>query len=75
MIQLRLQEVAEAKGLNISQVQIGSGLSMGTVRRYWYNETRAVYLDALDALCKFLKVKPGDLFDVERTSGRREDGA
>ena len=61
MIQVRLREIAEGKGLNMSQVQIGAGVSMGSVRRYWYNDTGIIYLDVLDALCEFLDVKPCDL--------------
>ena len=36
MAKLRLNEVAEQKGLNISQLQRKSGLTMGMIRRYWY---------------------------------------
>ena len=66
MPRLRLREVAEAQGFTISQLQRQTGLDMGMVRRYWYNEGRKgplteVNLAALHKLADVLKVKPGDL--------------
>ena len=61
MIEIRLKELAEAKKMNISQVQRQSGLTMGLVRRYWYNETEEIKLAALDSLCMLLQCAPGDL--------------
>lgn len=70
MAQIRLRELAEARGLNMSQVQRRSGLTMGTVRRYWYGTAAGkakgeplalVHLEALDALADLLGVQPGDL--------------
>ena len=60
-VHLRLKELAESKGLNLSQVQRQSGLTMGMVRRYWYNKTGQVTLEALGILADLLKVKPGEL--------------
>lgn len=67
-VRLRLKELAEARGLNMSQVQRQSGLTMMLVRRYWYNAGKngpleAVNLAAIDALSKTLRVQPGDLFE------------
>ena len=72
MTRLRLRELAEARGLNMSQVQRQTGLTMGQVRRYWYNDTSLVALDALSALARLLNVTPGELLvsdpvqDLER---------
>jgi transcriptional regulator with XRE-family HTH domain len=60
-VKIRLQELAEAQGLNLSQVQRRSGLTMTLVRRYWRNETSSVSLEALDTLSNLLQVAPGDL--------------
>jgi transcriptional regulator with XRE-family HTH domain len=65
MARLQLRELAESRGLNMSQVQRQTGLSMGQVRRYWYNDTTLVALDALSALAKLLNVTPGDLLTAE----------
>jgi transcriptional regulator with XRE-family HTH domain len=66
MTRLRLKELAEARGLNISQLQRQSGLDMGMVRRYWYNEgtkgpLHEVNLIALAKLAAVLNVHPGEL--------------
>ncbi len=68
MARLRLRELAEDRGLNMSQVQRQSGLTMGMVRRYWYNEVREVSLDALDKLAALLGVEPGELLSEESES-------
>jgi transcriptional regulator with XRE-family HTH domain len=70
MIRLRVKELAEARGLNISQLQRQSGLDLGMVRRYWYNEgTRGplseVNLIALGKLAEVLGVHPGELIDPD----------
>jgi len=71
---LRLREIAEARGFNISQLQRQTGLDMGMIRRYWYNEGRKgplteVNLIALDKIAQVLGVKPGDLL----ASGMEEE--
>jgi len=64
MIVIRLKDLSEAKGLNMSQVQRQTGLTMGLVRRYWHNETVEVKLSALETLCKLLDCQPGDLIQL-----------
>lgn len=65
MIKINLQSIAESKGFNMSQVQRQSGLTMGLVRRYWYNETEEVKLSALEKLCMLLGCTPGDMIQLE----------
>ncbi len=70
MLQLRLREVAENRGLNLSQLQRRTGLDIGMIRRYWYNEGRRgplteVNLPALNKLAQALDVPAGELL-VER---------
>ncbi len=60
-VSLRVRELAENQGLNISKLQIKSGLAMTTVRRYWYEEGEQVSLVALAALAKALNVEPSEL--------------
>lgn len=45
MPRLKVREIAEAQGLNMSQLQRKSGVTMPSVRRYWYNLIRAGRLD------------------------------
>ena len=63
MAYLRLKELAEAKdkNLTISQVQRSTGLTIGLVRRYWYNQTSSVTLEALEKLAAFLGVQENEL--------------
>lgn len=61
MIVIRLKELAEAKNLNMSQVQRRADITMGLVRRYWRNDTTSVDLRAIDRLCALLDCEPGDL--------------
>lgn len=68
---LRVRELAEQKGLNMSQLQRKSGVTMPSVRRYWYNTRdgkavgeplREVDLGVLRALATTLGVTTRDLF-------------
>jgi transcriptional regulator with XRE-family HTH domain len=61
MAKLRVKEVAEAKGLNQSQLQIKSGVTLSLLARYWKNRTDSVNLEAIEKIARALGVKPGDL--------------
>lgn len=74
MPRLKVREIAEAQGLNMSQLQRKSGVTMPSVRRYWYNtkdgksEGEAlseVNLSVLGAIASVLGVKTRDLFTDE----------
>ncbi len=74
MARLRLREVAEAQGFNMSLLQRQSGLTMGVVRRYWYNTANGlaegeplemVSLQHINRLAEVLKVRPGELLEEE----------
>ena len=75
MATIRLEELAKARGLNLSQVQRRTGLTMGAVRRYWHNTSGMVSLDALDKLAALLKVQPGELIGPGRGHNERASGA
>ncbi len=75
MARLRLRELAEARGFNMSSLSRESKLTLNMVRRYWYNTATGlengpplteVSLPALDALADVLNVAPGDI--IERTN-------
>ncbi len=70
MPKLRVQEVAKERGLNLSQLQKKAGVTMPSVRRYWYNTRdgkvegealREVDLTVLGAIAKALGVEARDL--------------
>ena len=76
MLRLRIKEVAEAQGLNRSQLQIKSGVTLPLLNRYWSNNTTEIRLDALEKIATALGVKAGDLFvEEEQASPEIEDGA
>lgn len=75
MARIRLRELAENKGLSISRLQIESRLSMGTVRRYWYNTTdgsehgsrlKMINLDVLDTFARVLNTTPDSLISPDK---------
>ena len=74
MPRLRVKELAESQGLNMSQLQRKSGVTMPSVRRYWYNTRdgkvegqalQEVDLTVLVAIAGVLGVKMRDLFTDE----------
>ena len=65
MVQLRIKELAEERNLNMSQLQKATQLDLGLIRRYWYNDTSMVRLDALTVFAAFFGVTVGDLFATE----------
>jgi transcriptional regulator with XRE-family HTH domain len=71
-VRVRLKEIAESKGLNMSQIQRRSGLTMMQIRRYWHNKGKhgaleQVSLPAIGALSRVLEVEPGELLGRENT--------
>lgn len=69
-IRLAIKEIAEAKKLNRSQLQLKSGVTIPLLNRYWNNETTSVTLDALERIAEVLDVEPGSLIvKAKRTSG------
>ena len=71
MVELRIREVAEEKGisnpLTLSQV---SGLGYATCHRIWNDPPVMIHLDTLDRLCDALDCEPGDLLVRTRSKGK-----
>jgi hypothetical protein len=72
MPKLKIQELARAKGFNISQLQLKTGVAMGTMRRYWYGTRdgkaegealQEVDLKILASIAETLEVRLVDLID------------
>jgi DNA-binding Xre family transcriptional regulator len=68
MARLQVKELAEARGLNISQLLLQANrltpsakLSYPTVHALWHNRTQRPDLATLSAIARALRVKPGDL--------------
>lgn len=72
-VRLRVRELAEARGLNISTFQREANLGMSTARRLWHNTSdgnpkgpplRRLDYDSLEALCRFFQVTPSELLEI-----------
>lgn len=68
VVRLFIKEVAESRGLNMSQLQRRAQLPMSTVQRYWHNKgikqgesLDSVRLVHLNALCEALECEPGEI--------------
>jgi transcriptional regulator with XRE-family HTH domain len=74
MARLRVKELAEQQGLNISQLQLKTGVAMGTMRRYWYSTKdgsahgpaiELVDLTTLAAIARAIGVRATDLINED----------
>ncbi len=72
LVRLKVREIAEAQNLNMSQLQRKAGVTMPSVRRYWYNTRdgkaegqplREIDLSVLVAIARVLGVRPVELID------------
>jgi hypothetical protein len=71
-VRLRVRELAEARGLNLSTFQREAKLPMSTARRVWFSTSSGsaqgeplaqISFDVIDTLSRFFGVEPGDLFE------------
>jgi DNA-binding Xre family transcriptional regulator len=61
MAKLCVQEVAQAKDITQSRLQILAEVTPKLLHRYWNNKTSAVDLVALEKIASALGVSPGEL--------------
>lgn len=70
VVRLRVKDLAEARGLNISSLQREAKIPMSTARRIWYSTSdgsedgpplKLVNLEVVDQLARFFGVHPGEL--------------
>jgi hypothetical protein len=71
-VRLRVRELAQARGLNLSTFQREAKLPMSTARRVWFSTStgsadgeplQQISFDVLDHLSAFFGVAPGELFE------------
>lgn len=76
-VRLRVKDLAEARGLNISSLQREAKIPMSTARRIWYSTSdgsekgpalKLVNLEVVDQLARFFDVAPGELFERAQES-------
>jgi transcriptional regulator with XRE-family HTH domain len=63
MLRIRVREIAEQKGFNISTLSRTSDVSQNTVRRLWHDQNRYPDLAVLERLSKVLEVATGSLIE------------
>lgn len=73
MVRLIIKELAEKQNLSQSRLQREAGITMNQLRRYWYNESESVVLDALSRIARVLGVKPGDLIVEDNEQETKEE--
>jgi len=61
MAKLRIKELAQARNVSQTQLQIVSGVTMPLLRRYWHNRTKSIELQPLEKIAKALGVRSGEL--------------
>ena len=69
LLKLRIQELAEAQGLNRNQLQLRSQVTLPLLNRYWNNTTTEIRLEALEKIARALRVHPKELIAFEEETG------
>ena len=76
MVELRLREVAERKGINNPlALSKESGVAYANCYKIWNNQQKMIGLDTLDRLCAALGCEPGDVLvrvDDGKPAGKRK---
>lgn len=79
MVRFRVKELAEAQGMNISDLHrrtnlMTPGIRIGrsTILRLWHNQGANPRMDSLVAVARALGVDAGDLIEPGTTLGNRK---
>ncbi len=63
MLRLRVKEVAQQKGFNMSSLSRASGISFRTIKRYFRDPYFHASLDTLYKIARAMNVPTSDLFE------------
>lgn len=63
MIQFRLDKLLEKRGWTAYRLAKESGIHPSVISKYVNNQVREISLDTLDALCRTLACRAGDLIE------------
>ena len=75
MVELKVRELAEQKGINNPLVlSRESGLAYANCHKLWNSRQKMISLDTIDRLCEALDCEPGDIF-VRVTGSKRKTRA
>jgi DNA-binding Xre family transcriptional regulator len=64
MIRLRVREVAEMQGLNMSRLARRADIDLKTVQRIWHDPTKEISTITLDKLATALGVPASELIET-----------
>ena len=63
MVRLRVKEVAEAKGYNMSSLSRAADVSFTTIKRLWRRPYGGANVETLDKIARVLGVSVADLIE------------
>ncbi len=63
MLRLRVKEVAESKGYDMSKLSRATDISFNTIRRLWKNPLEGANVQTLARIAKVLDVTVNDLLE------------
>ena len=66
MIRFRLDRALDVRGWTAYRLTQKSGIHPSVLSKYRHGEVREISVDTLDAMCKALRCKPGDLIEYVR---------
>jgi transcriptional regulator with XRE-family HTH domain len=61
MLRLRVREIAESQGWNMSSLSRAANISFNTVKRLWTKPYSGANIDTLDKIAKVLQVPMSEL--------------
>ncbi len=80
-IRLKIRDIAEARGLNISSFQREARVPMSTARRLWYSTgdgkesgpaLKLVNLEIIERIAEFFEVDAGELLESEKRDDNKK---
>lgn len=72
MVRLRVKEVAEAKGYNMSSLSRAADVSFTTIKRLWKRPDGGANVETLDKIARVLRVSVADLIEHVPDEGKKE---
>lgn len=63
MLRLRVREIAESQGWNMSSLSRAADISFNTVKRLWTKPYSGANIDTLNKIAKVLQVPMSDLME------------
>lgn len=62
-IKWKIKKLAEARGMNISQLADASGMAYSSALDYWHGRARRIDLVTLERICEALGCTPAEVFE------------